>query len=88
MNGAKSNEIFLLLSKEYIICVMISIIITCPIAWFAMNKWLQNFAYRISISWRVFATAGVIALVIAILRVGFQSYKAASKNPVEALRFE
>ena len=88
VNGAKSNEIFFLLSKEYIICVMISIIITCPIAWFAMNKWLQNFAYRIDISWWVFAIAGVIALVIAILTVGFQSYRAASKNPVEALRYE
>ena len=87
-NGAKSIEIFSLLSKEYILWVIISIIIACPIAWYAMHKWLQNFAYRINISWWVFALAGVIALLIALLTVGFQSYRAASKNPVEALRYE
>ena len=88
INGAKSIEIFSLLSGEYIIWVMISIIIACPVAWYAMNKWLQNFAYRIDISWWVFALAGVIALLIALLTVSFQSYRAASKNPVEALRYE
>ena len=88
INGAKSVEIFSLLSREYIICVCISIIIACPIAWYAMNKWLQNFAYRIDITWWVFALAGIFALLIALLTVSFQSYKAASKNPVEALRYE
>jgi ABC-type antimicrobial peptide transport system permease subunit len=88
VNGAKSIEIFSLLSKEYIIWVLISIIIASPIAWYAMNKWLQNFAYRINISWWVFALAGAIALVIALLTVSIQSYKAAGKNPVEALRYE
>ena len=88
VNGAKSIEIFSLLSKEYIIWVIISIIIACPIAWYAMHKWLQNFAYRINISWWVFALAGSIALLIALLTVSFQSYRAASKNPVEALRYE
>jgi ABC-type antimicrobial peptide transport system permease subunit len=87
-NGAKEIEIFSLLSKEYILWVLISIMIASPIAWYAMHKWLQNFAYRINISWLVFAMAGVIALVIALLTVGFQSYKAAGKNPVEALRYE
>jgi putative ABC transport system permease protein len=88
INGAKSNEIFSLLSKEYIILVIISIIIACPIAWYAMHKWLQSFAYRISISWWVFVLAGVIAIIVALLTVGYQSYRAASKNPVEALRYE
>ena len=87
-NGAQSIEIFSLLSREYIIWVSISIIISCPIAWFVMNKWLQNFAYRINISWWAFAMAGAIALLIAFLTVSWQSYKAASKNPVEALRYE
>jgi putative ABC transport system permease protein len=67
---------------------MISIIIACPIAWYAMNKWLQNFAYRVSIGWWIFALAGVIALLIALLTISWQSYRAASKNPVEALRYE
>jgi putative ABC transport system permease protein len=87
-NGARSLEVFFLLSKEYIMWVMISILIACPIAWYGMHKWLQNFAYRIHTSWLVFALAGVIALVVALLTVGFQSYKAANKNPVEALRYE
>jgi putative ABC transport system permease protein len=88
INGAKAIEIFSLLSREYIIWVMISIVIACPIAWYAMHKWLQSFAYRIDISWWVFTIAGVLALLIALLTVSFQSYKAASKNPVEALRYE
>jgi putative ABC transport system permease protein len=53
-----------------------------------MHKWLQNFAYRINMSWWVFALAGVVALIIALLTVSWQSYRAASKNPVEALRYE
>jgi putative ABC transport system permease protein len=88
INGAKSVEIFSLLSKEYILWVMISIIIACPVAWYAMHRWLQNFAYRISISWWIFVLAGVVALLIALLTVSWQSYRAASKNPVEALRYE
>lgn len=88
INGAKSNEIFFLFSGEYIIWVFISIIIACPIAWYTMNKWLQNFAYRINISLWVFALSGVLALLIALLTVSFQSYRAASRNPVEALRYE
>jgi ABC-type antimicrobial peptide transport system permease subunit len=87
-NGAKSNEIFILLSKEYIIWVLISIIIASPIAGYFMNKWLQNFAYRSNMNVWLFVLAGVIALIVALLTVGFQSYKAAAKNPVEALRYE
>ena len=88
VNGAKSNEIFFLLSKEYFIWVLISIIIAAPIAWFSMDQWLQNFAYRINISLWIFLLAGFLALLIALLTVSWQSYKAASKNPVEALRYE
>jgi putative ABC transport system permease protein len=87
-NGAKSHEIFFLLSKEYIIWVLISIIIASPIAWYFMNKWLQNFAYRTNLNLWVFVLAGVTALIVALLTVGFQSYKAACKNPVDALRYE
>jgi putative ABC transport system permease protein len=88
INGAKSDEIFSMLSREYIIWVMISIIIACPIAWYVVHKWLQNFAYRIDISLWIFALAAAIALFIAFLTVSLQSYRAASKNPVEALRYE
>lgn len=88
INGAKSAEILFLLSKEYIILVIMSIIIACPIAWYVMNKWLQSFAFRISIGWWIFVLAGVIALLITFLTVSWQSYRTASKNPVEALRYE
>jgi putative ABC transport system permease protein len=87
-NGAKSFEIFYLLSKEYIIWVIISIILASPIAWYVMHKWLQIFAYRINISGWVFAQVSAITLLIAVLTVSYQSYKTAGKNPVESLRYE
>jgi len=88
VNGAKSPEIFYMLSKEYFGLVTISFLFASPIAWFATNIWLQSFAYRIAISWWLFALAWFIVMSITMLTVGLQSYKAASKNPVEALRYE
>ena len=88
INGAKTIEIFSLLSGEYIIWVMTSIIIATPITWYVMHRWLQGFAYRTDLSWWVFVFSGAIALLIALLTVSIQSYRAASKNPVEALRYE
>ena len=87
-NGAKAIEIFSLLAREYMILVMISFLIASPVAWYAMNNWLQSFAYRINIDWWVFALAGTFALLIALMTVGLQSYRAASKNPIDALRYE
>jgi putative ABC transport system permease protein len=87
-NGAKSGEIFSLLSNEYIKLVIISFVIASPVAWYATNIWLRGYAYRTNIGWWVFALAGIIVMVITMLTVGFQSYRAASKNPVEALRYE
>ena len=88
VNGAKSNKIFLLLSKEYLVLVLISILIASPIAWFGINKWLQSYAYRTTLNPWIFAVVGLIVLFIALLTVGLQSYKAARKNPVDALRYE
>jgi len=88
INGASSLEISSMLSGEYIVWVLISIIIACPVAWYAMHKWLENFAYRIDISWLEFVLAGISALLIALLTVSWQSFRAAGKNPVEALRYE
>jgi putative ABC transport system permease protein len=68
--------------------VIVAIIIASPIAWFAMNKWLQGFAYRINISWWMFVVAGLLAVLIAVLTVGFQAIKAAIANPVKSLRSE
>jgi len=88
VNGAKSFEIFSLLSKEYIGWVLISILIASPVAWYAMHRWLENFAYKTELSWWIFALTGLLALVIALLTVSWQSLKAATRNPVEALRYE
>ncbi|MFC2136791.1 ABC transporter permease [Bacteroidota bacterium] len=87
-NGAKTSEIILKLSKEFTIWIVISYIIACPVAYYFMHKWLQNFAYRTNISIWVFVIAGILSLIIALLTVSWQSWKAANKNPIEALRYE
>jgi putative ABC transport system permease protein len=76
------------MSKDFLKPVTISLIIAIPIAWYFMNEWLVDFAYRIDIEWWIFALAGVLALIIAFMTVSFQSLKAASANPVDALKSE
>ncbi|WP_346857301.1 ABC transporter permease [uncultured Draconibacterium sp.] len=88
VNGAKVVEVLALLNKDFIKWVSIAFVISCPLAWYAMDYWLGNFAYKTSLSWWIFALAGVLALGIALLTVSFQSWKAATRNPVEALRYE
>ena len=86
--GATTRSIIGLLTKEIGQLIIIANIIAWPIAWLAMNKWLQNFAYRIEMSWWIFAIAGISALGIAWLTVSIQVTKAARANPVESLRYE
>ncbi len=86
--GSSNSQIVFLLSKQEIFLISLANLISWPIAYFAMNRWLQNFAYRISIEWWVFALAGGLALVIALLTVSTQAVRAALANPVEALRYE
>src|SRR5439155_13381296 len=86
--GASVPGIVQLLSKDFLRLVMISIVIATPVAWWAMSKWLQAFAYRITISWWMFALAGFIAIFIALITVSFQAIKAAIANPVKSLRTE
>ena len=88
VNGARSFEIFFMLSKEYLLLVIISILIACPIAWFVMNKWLHSYAYRTALNPWFFVEVGVIVLFVAMFTVGLQSFKATRKNPVDALRYE
>ena len=88
VNGAKVGEILILLNKSFIKWVVIAFVIACPIAWYAMHKWLDNFAYRTEISWWIFVLAGGLALLVALLTVSFQSWKAASRNPIDSLRYE
>jgi len=87
-NGSGIIQILILLNKDFVKWVIIAIIIASPIAWYVLNNWLQNFAYKISISWWIFGLSGLIVLLIALLTVSLQSWRAATKNPVEALRYE
>lgn len=86
--GASVKGITTLLSAEFIKLVFVAILIASPIAWWAMHKWLQDFAYRVTISWWMFALAGFGAIFIALVTVSFQSIKAALANPVKSLRSE
>jgi putative ABC transport system permease protein len=88
VNGAKISEILAMLNKDFVKWVAIAFVIATPIAWYAMHKWLENFAYKTELSWWIFALAGVLALGIALLTVSWQSWRAATRNPVEALRYE
>ena len=86
--GASLGNVIVLLTKQFIWLVLIANLIAWPLAYWVMNNWLQNFAYRVDIGWQTFALAGVAALLITILTVSYQAIKAALTNPVEALRYE
>ncbi len=86
--GASVAGILKLISKDFVKLVAIAILIASPIAWWGMNKWLEGFAYKVNISWWVFAIAGISALLIALLTVIFQAIKAAVANPVKSIRME
>ena len=86
--GASVMQLTAMLSKDFVKLVAIAVVLASPLAWWVMNKWLQDFAYRTGISGWVFAIAGVVAIATAILTVSFQSIKAAMSNPVNSLRNE
>lgn len=86
--GLSIEGIVRLLSKDFLILVLIAFVVASPLAWFFMHRWLQDFAFRVDISWWVFALAGVLALAIAMLTVSFQAVRAALANPIQSLRTE
>jgi len=86
--GATINNIITMLSKDFLILVLIASALAIPLAWWAMSRWLQDFAYRINIGWWIFVAAGVIAFLIALITVSSQAIKAALANPVKSLRTE
>ena len=86
--GATSGSIVYLFSKEFIILIAIAFAIATPIAWYYMHQWLQNYAYRIDVSWLIFLAGGIVAIVIALATISFQAIKAAVANPVKSLRTE
>jgi putative ABC transport system permease protein len=86
--GASVSSIVMLLSKEFVVLVGVANLIAWPVAYYAMNRWLRDFAYRIELEPWVFALGGILALIVALLTVGVQAFKAATANPVDALRYE
>src|SRR5579871_117 len=84
--GANTSQVVQLLSKDFIVLVIIASVIAFPVAWWAMNTWLSDFAYRTNISWWVFITAGLAAVLVALITISFQAVKAAMANPVKSLR--
>jgi putative ABC transport system permease protein len=86
--GATMSNIVSMLSKDFMLLVVIASALAIPLSWWAMNRWLQDFAYRINIGWWIFLAAGVIALLIALITVSSQAIKAALANPVKSLRTE
>lgn len=87
-NGAKTIEIIKMLNQDFLKLIIVAFVLACPVAWYIMKLWIQNFAYKTELSWWVFALAGITALGIALLTVSWQSWRAAKINPVESLRYE
>jgi len=86
--GASVGNIVSMLSKDFLILVIIALLIASPIAWYAMSSWLDNFAYRVDLEWTVFLMAGLVAILVAFITVGVQGLRAAMVNPIKALRDE
>jgi putative ABC transport system permease protein len=86
--GASVSGILMLISKEFLKLIVVAVLVASPLAYFAMHKWLQDFAYRINIHWWVFALAGILAIAVALATISFQAIKAALANPVKSLRSE
>lgn len=88
VNGATISEILILLNKDFLKWVAIAFVIATPLVYYTMHKWLQSFAYKIDLSWWIFALAGGLAMIIALITVSLQTFWAARRNPIESLRYE
>jgi putative ABC transport system permease protein len=88
VHGATVRELMIVLNKDFMKWVAVAFVIACPLGWYAMNRWLQDFAYKTEMSWWIFAASGLAALVIALLTVSWQTWRASTRNPVEVLRYE
>jgi putative ABC transport system permease protein len=88
INGAKVTGLITMLNLDFFKWIVLAFLIACPLAWYATSKWLENFAYKVNISWWIFGLAGLVVSGLAILTISWQSWRAATRNPVEALRYE
>jgi ABC-type antimicrobial peptide transport system permease subunit len=86
--GASVTSIVTLLSKDFLKLVLIAFVIACPVAWYAMHQWLQNYSYKITVEWWVFAATGLLSMLIAFATVSFQAIRAANANPAKSIKTE
>ena len=86
--GATVNNIIMMLSKDFLVLIIIAALIAFPFAWWAMYKWLEDFEYRVSVGWWIFVVSGMVAVLVALFTISFQAVKAALSNPVKSLRTE
>lgn len=86
--GATEQSLLVLLSKDYVYLIVGSLFLSVPITWYLMNNWLQSFEYRVGVSWQVFAAAGGLSLLIALLTISYQAIKTAWTRPAETLKYE
>jgi putative ABC transport system permease protein len=87
-NGALSREVLAMVNRDFSRWIILSFVFAGPVAWYAINRWLENFPYRTDMSWWIYILSGGIVLTISIAMVSWQSWRIANKNPVEALRYE
>lgn len=88
VNGARVKEILVMLNSSFIRWITIAFAFACPVTWIVINKWLENFAYKTPMHWWMFILSGALSMIVALITVSWQSWRAACKNPVEALRYE
>jgi ABC-type antimicrobial peptide transport system permease subunit len=86
--GASVSQIVSILTKDFLLLIIVAFFIAAPVAWWAMHKWLENFAYRTGMNAWLFIGAGLLTVMIALITISFQTFKAASANPVDSLRTE
>jgi ABC-type antimicrobial peptide transport system permease subunit len=86
--GASTMGILTLVSKDFVNLILVSIVIAMPLAWYFANNWLESYAYQTNLSWWIFVASGILLILIAVVTVGFQAFKAASANPVDSLKSE
>jgi putative ABC transport system permease protein len=88
VNGATEIGIVNMLNADLVKWVVLAFIVACPISYYAVNKWLENFPFKTSVDWWIYLASGLIAIFFAFITISWQSWRAASRNPVEALRYE
>jgi putative ABC transport system permease protein len=86
--GADGKGLIILISRQFTLLVVISIVLGCPLAWYLMNKWLEEFAYKDALHWWIFAIAAILSLVMALVSVIYQAIKVSRTNPADSLRYE